>query len=78
MKNRSRRFGRVVPALLAALGWGLAALPASGASPDAGPIFKCTDGSGRVTYQNEPCPKDVKAGRVDIFDNRWTADRAER
>jgi Domain of unknown function (DUF4124) len=78
VKNRLRGFRRVAPALVAALCSPLAALPALAATPDAGPIFKCTDGSGRVTYQNEPCPKDVKAGRVDIFDNRWTADRAER
>jgi hypothetical protein len=41
-------------------------------------IFRCTDASGNVTYQNEPCPKNMKAGRVDIFDNSWTADRAEK
>ena len=41
-------------------------------------IFKCTDPSGNVTYQNEACPKNMKAGRVDIFDNSWTADRAEK
>ena len=41
-------------------------------------IFRCTDTSGNVTYQNEPCPKNMKAGRVDIFDNSWTADRAEK
>src|SRR6266568_8448714 len=48
------------------------------AAPAAEQIFKCTDGSGSVTYQNEPCPKNVKAGRVEIFDNSWTADRVER
>src|SRR5436309_1664127 len=52
--------------------------PALAAAPAAEQIFKCTDGSGNVTYQNEPCPKNVKAGRVEIFDNSWTADRAER
>lgn len=41
-------------------------------------IFKCTDASGNVTYQNEPCPKNMKAGRVEIFDNTWTADRLEK
>jgi len=54
------------------------ALPALAVAPAAGQIFKCTDGSGNVTYQNEPCPKNVKAGRVDIFDNSWTADRLEK
>lgn len=53
-------------------------LVASLASPAAGQIFKCTAGSGQVTYQNEPCPKNFKADRVDIFDNSWTADRAEK
>jgi hypothetical protein len=41
-------------------------------------IFKCTDGVANVTYQNEPCPRNATAGRVDIFDNSWTADRAEK
>jgi len=75
------RLSRIVPAparrLVAALLWSSLALPAL-AAPEGGQIFKCTDGSGHVTYQNEPCPKDAKAGRVDIFDNRWTADRAEK
>jgi len=53
-------------------------MPALAAAPAAEQIFKCTDGSGSVTYQNEPCPKNVKAGRVEIFDNSWTADRVER
>lgn len=57
---------------------GLAALGALIAAPAAAQILKCTDDSGNVTYQNEPCPKNVKAGRVDIFDNSWTADRAEK
>ena len=48
------------------------------AAPAAAQILKCTDDSGNVTYQNEPCPKNVKAGRVDIFDNSWTADRVEK
>ena len=52
--------------------------PALAVAPAAEQIFKCTDGSGNVTYQNEPCPKNVKAGRVEIFDNSWTADRVER
>jgi hypothetical protein len=41
-------------------------------------IFKCTDGAANVTYQNDPCPRNATAGRVDIFDNSWTADRAEK
>jgi hypothetical protein len=53
-------------------------LVASMANPAAAQIFKCTAGSGQVTYQNEPCPKNFKADQVDIFDNRWTADRAEK
>ena len=57
---------------------GFAALVALVAAPAAAQILKCTDGSGNVTYQNEPCPKNVKAGHVDIFDNSWTADRAEK
>src|SRR5436309_393379 len=52
--------------------------PALAAAPAAAQILKCTDGSGNVTYQNEPCPKNEKSGRVDIFDNSWTADRAEK
>ena len=48
------------------------------AAPAAAQIFKCTDPSGNITYQNEACPKNTKAGRVDIFDNSWTADRAEK
>jgi hypothetical protein len=54
------------------------ALPAPAAAPDPGQIFKCTDGSGNVTYQNEPCPKNMKAGKVEIFDNSWTSDRVEK
>src|SRR6266571_1881675 len=56
----------------------IVATPALAAAPATEQIFKCTDGSGSVTYQNEPCPKNVKAGRVEIFDNSWTADRVER
>jgi len=61
------RFVRLVLPLLT-----LAAIPA-GAQ-----IFKCTDTMGNVVYQNAPCPKDTKAGKVEIFDNSWTADRAEK
>ncbi|MDQ2963966.1 MAG: DUF4124 domain-containing protein [Pseudomonadota bacterium] len=56
---------------------GLAALVVL-VAPAAAQILKCTDGSGNVTYQNEPCPKSVTAGRVDIFDNSWTTDRTEK
>lgn len=65
----------LMPRLRAAAG--LAALVAL-AGPAPAQIFKCIDASGNVTYQNEPCPKNVTAGRVDIFDNSWTADRAEK
>ena len=57
---------------------GCATFAALVAAPAAAQILKCTDGSGNVTYQNEPCPKNEKSGRVDIFDNSWTADRAEK
>ena len=57
---------------------GLATFAALVAAPAAAQILKCIDGSGNVTYQNEPCPKNEKSGRVDIFDNSWTADRAEK
>jgi len=54
-------------------------LPAIAAAADEPQhIFKCTDRSGNITYQNEPCPKDAKAGRIDIFDNRWSATKEER
>ena len=46
--------------------------------PAAADIFKCTDRDGNVTYQNEKCPNGTKAGRVDIFDNNWTANRSEK
>jgi hypothetical protein len=41
-------------------------------------IYKCTDRSGNITYQNEKCPTGSQAGRVDIFDNNWTASGAEK
>lgn len=41
-------------------------------------IYKCIDRAGNITYQNEKCPAGGKAERVDIFDNSWTADRAEK
>src|SRR5215831_5392717 len=52
--------------------------PALAALPATADIFKCTDSAGNVTYQNEKCPTGTKAGRVDIFDNNWTANRSER
>src|SRR5215831_12339701 len=57
---------------LACLGAAILALPA------AGEIFKCTDRVGNVTYQNEKCPTGSKAGKVEIFDNNWTATRSEK
>jgi hypothetical protein len=48
------------------------------ASPAVAEIFKCTDQAGNVTYQNEKCPSGSKAGKVDIFDNNWTASRGEK
>jgi hypothetical protein len=54
------------------------AMPALAAAPAAEQILKCTDGLGNVTYQNEPCPKAMKAGRVEIFENSWTTDRVEK
>ena len=46
--------------------------------PAAAEIFKCTDGGGNITYQNEKCPTGTKSGRVEIFDNNWTANRSEK
>lgn len=54
------------------------ALVALVAVPAGAQIFKCTDNVGSVVYQNETCPKNTNATRVDIFDNSWTADRAEK
>jgi len=73
--NRARRPARLlaVAALLAQLPALPAVLAAEGTQ-----IFKCTDASGNVTYQNEACPKASKAGRVDVFDNRWSANKEER
>src|SRR5271154_293081 len=68
--RRAAALRRAVRRLLPLLA--LTALPA-GAQ-----IFKCTDTMGNVVYQNAPCPKDTKAGKVEIFDNTWTADRAEK
>src|SRR5215470_14680388 len=56
----------------------LAAVPALLASTVAAEIFKCTDQAGNVTYTNEKCPSGAKAGKVDIFDNNWTASRSEK
>jgi hypothetical protein len=61
-----------VAAGLACLGAALVALPA------AADIFKCIDSGGNVTYQNEKCPTGAKSGKVEIFDNNWTADRTEK
>jgi len=54
------------------------ALGASAVAATTTEIYKCTDRSGNVTYQNEKCPTGSQAGRVDIFDNNWTASRAEK
>jgi hypothetical protein len=70
------RFANRLAALAAAPCFALA-LSAT-AAETAPQIFKCTDASGAVTYQNEPCPKSAKAGRVEIFDNRWSATNEER
>jgi hypothetical protein len=67
---------RFAPPLKAAVP--LLLLAALGASPVAGQIFKCTDSPGNVVYQNVPCPKNTTAAKVEIFDNSWTADRAEK
>ena len=71
------RSGRVLISIFCNVA-GLATFAALVAAPAAAQILKCTDGSGNVTYQNEPCPRNEKSGRVDIFDNSWTADRAEK
>ena len=54
------------------------ALPVAASAADNAQIFKCTDASGNVTYQNEPCPKASKSGRIELFDNRWTSTKEER
>lgn len=70
------RFPNRIGALLAAACYALAfSAIAAETTPQ---IFKCTDASGNVTYQNEACPKNAKAGRIDIFDNRWSATKEER
>jgi hypothetical protein len=66
VRSRASRCRGLVLALWAAV------LPASA------DIYKCTDRAGNITYQNEKCPTGGKAERVDIFDNSWTADRAEK
>jgi hypothetical protein len=81
MSGRTRLENRA-PARLAqvvALAWlGLALAAAAHAAETTPQIFKCTDSAGNVTYQNEACPKNAKAGRIDIFDNRWSASKDER
>ena len=40
-------------------------------------VYKCQDGSGRITYQQEPCAKTERGARVDILpDNGSTRDSA--
>ena len=69
----SRRRGAAAPVAAQLL---LAAALLAGAAE--AQIFKCTDGSGNIVYQNSACPKNTRADRVDIFDNTWTADRVEK
>ncbi|MGE5143620.1 MAG: DUF4124 domain-containing protein, partial [Acidobacteriota bacterium] len=60
---RMDRFPNRIGALLAAACYALAfSAIAAETTPQ---IFKCTDASGNVTYQNEACPKNAKAGRID-------------
>src|SRR5215475_7680471 len=81
MMNSARKGrGRIIRNPIARSGLVLASLvlcaPALAATT--AEIYKCTDRSGDVTYQNEKCPAGSQAGRVDIFDNNWTASRAEK
>ena len=71
---------RTIAAPLARAGLVLAslALGASAVAATTTEIYKCTDRSGNITYQNEKCPTGSQAGRVDIFDNNWTASGAEK
>src|SRR5215470_8351620 len=71
----ARTFSRSVPRLSLAAG---AAMLFLAALPAAAEIFKCTDQAGNVTYTNEKCPSGSKAGKVEIFDNNWTASRGEK
>lgn len=42
-----------------------------------GQVYKCLDGGGRTTYQQEPCPKNEKGARVDLqTDNGSSRDSA--
>jgi hypothetical protein len=63
---------------LSLAGFVLAVTIAATAPPAAAEIFKCVDQAGNVTYQNEKCPTGTKAGKVEIFDNNWTASRSEK
>ena len=37
------------------------------AAPALGQVFKCVDASGRVTYQQTPCPSAQRGGPLDLF-----------
>jgi hypothetical protein len=77
MANAVPQLGsRLAPLLKAAAP--LLLLAALGSTPVAAQIFKCTDSPGNVVYQNVPCPKNTTAAKVEIFDNSWTADLAEK
>jgi hypothetical protein len=47
------------------LGFGLAVLALAVAGETTAEIFKCTNATGRVSYQDEPCPRGVKQGTVE-------------
>ncbi|MBB2487779.1 DUF4124 domain-containing protein [Mitsuaria sp. WAJ17] len=38
--------------------------------PAAAQVFKCTDSSGKTTYQSQPCPDSTKSAELDL---RWTS-----
>ena len=48
------------------------------AVPAAGQVFKCVDASGRVTYQQAPCPASHRGGPVELYlDNGSSRDSPE-
>src|SRR5215470_14434246 len=78
--SAGKRHGRLSAGLVAfgglTIAWAMWSAAAEAAATTE--IYKCTDRSGNITYQNEKCPTGSQAGRVDIFDNNWTASRAEK
>jgi len=49
----------------------------AGALPAHAQVFKCVDGAGRTTYQQEPCAKDMRGARIEIVpDNGSTQEPA--